>query len=83
MWQLKVDALNFSAKQWFKELLNPDNNLAISVEQKDKMLVFAIVVLEYTWLMRNKLLHGEQIPDWTDIGSLMARKVEEHWQAFK
>lgn len=44
-------------------ILDPDNCLPLTVDEKERFLNFEVVCMEMTWLLRNRLVHGEQQQD--------------------
>lgn len=45
-------------------LLNLENSLPLSIEEKERFLNFGIVGIEMAWLMRDKIAHGEPQHNW-------------------
>lgn len=46
------------SREWFEELLDPENSFPLSMEEKDELLIYVVVVAEIVWIERNKLVHG-------------------------
>lgn len=47
------------------------------------MLNFAAVALEFIWMMCNKISHGDEIPEWEIITTLICSEAQIYWEAGK
>lgn len=83
VWNFRLEPFSdWDGSRWFVELLNHLNSFPLDDEQKRELCNFAMF-LEIVWMMRNKIFHDENIPDWWDIGVLIYRQVSKYWETNK
>lgn len=63
-WQLRLYTFSHMPLiDWFMFILDLENTLPVPRKDKLEIAYFAVLVVEHTWLHRNKVMRGNPVPD--------------------
>lgn len=70
---------------WFTEVLRRKTvfQSLLDEEGQQQFIIFAILVFEQVWLIRNKVRMGSQVPDWTTVSNTLNQLLHQYWLAAK
>lgn len=80
LWNINIDAFgSFTMERWICFLLGDSNQLPLDDSELHKMTHFAVVLMERTWLERNRILKGHPPLDWMDIARSLNCQFLKYW----
>ena len=79
-WGLKIANLQFSSpSQLVDFVVCPPHDLFLDKSQYDQFTLYAALLIDYVWSLRNKVVHGGDKPNRDVLGRGLWNRFIEHW----
>uniref|UniRef100_A0A2N9G4J9 Reverse transcriptase zinc-binding domain-containing protein n=1 Tax=Fagus sylvatica TaxID=28930 RepID=A0A2N9G4J9_FAGSY len=79
-WGLKIANLQFSSpSQLVDFVVRPPHDLFLDKSQQDQFTLYAALLIDYVWSLRNKVVHGGDKPNRDVLGRGLWNRFIEHW----
>jgi hypothetical protein len=60
-------------------VVRPPHDLFLDKSQQDQFTLYAALLIDYVWSLRNKVVHGGDKPNRDDLGRGLWNRFFEHW----
>ena len=60
-------------------VVRPPHDLFLDKLQQDQFTLYATLLIDYVWSLRNKVVHGGDKPNRDDLGRGLWNRFFEHW----
>ncbi|XP_042964528.1 uncharacterized protein LOC122298726 [Carya illinoinensis] len=83
-WPLNLSPLGLSSmKDWMQFVLNPMRKLGLTTQEEHSFKIFAGLILDFIWRLRNDTVHNQKVWSIQQISSQLNLSYEENLQAWK
>lgn len=83
-WQLRIE--NYAHRdmeKWFEEITDPFSHFSLSASEKEELLHYATVIIEHSWMTKNKLAHEERERERAEAWEQIGRNVYSGAPAYR
>ena len=78
-WGLKIANLQFSSPSQLVDFVRPPLDLFLDKSQQDQFTLYAALLIDYVWSLRNKVVHGGDKPNRDVLGRGLWNRFIKHW----
>ncbi|KAL3642837.1 hypothetical protein CASFOL_013652 [Castilleja foliolosa] len=70
---------HLSIKDWLNLIFDKSNKLFNSLSERTEFQIFVVILFDWVWFNRNKIMHGGNALTVTKLTNLVSIKAKAHW----